>query len=288
MEKYLFNDGTNIIKEVHSAEELKSLLRSCNDPSRTRIWVFDTNEWVSYSDFAKANNFSITPVLAMKKADSYRLEPPHPVETDEADTPGWKSKVKRFFIVIAVVAVALLVYNFTRIKWENEGTVSIIAPRPANSPDVNVDSLIQMIEFQRGQSLDKITKTNFRIRNTWPDKISLKLTGDKFSNKLTNRYENLELSVDNSTGYNLDNAVVQLNTWRKVSADSFAVNSTDTFRFSNIGYVLPAKRKIADSYKCDSISVSFYSMRSKVFNFCYSSEKQSNYGNINDRWYCKE
>lgn len=283
MEKYLFNDGTNVVKEVHSSEELKSLLRSCNDPTRTRIWVFDTNEWVSYSDFAKAYNFSITPVLAMKK-----VEPPRPVENDESDTPGWRSKVKRFFIVILVVAVALLVYNFTRIKWENEGTVSISASRPVNSPDINVDSLIQVIEFQRGQSLDKVTKTNFRIRNTWPDKISLKLTGDIFSNKLTNKYENLELSVDNSTGYNLDNAVVQLNTWRKVKADSFAVNSADTFRFSNIGYVLPAKRKITDSYKGDSISVSFFSMRSKVFNFCYSSEKQSNYGNTNDRWYCKE
>jgi hypothetical protein len=283
MEKYLFNDGTNIIKEIHSAEELKSLLRSCSDPTRTRIWVFDTNEWVSYPDFAKAYNFSITPVLAMKK-----VEPPRPVENDEADTPGWRSKVKRFFIVIAVVAVALLVYNFTRIKWEKEGAISIVASRPANSPDINVDSLIQVIELQRGQGLDKVTKTNFRIRNSWPDKISLKLTGDKFSNKLTNRFENLELSIDNSTGYNLDNAVVQLNTWKKVSSGSFAVNSTDTFRFSNIGYVLPVKRKIADSYKGDSISVSFFSMRSKGFNFCYSSEKQSNYGNINDRWYCKE
>src|SRR5574338_345398 len=273
MEKYLFNDGTNIIKEVHSAEELKSLLRSCSDPTRTRVWVFDTNEWVSYPDFAKAYNFSVIPAPEVRKT-----QPPRIADTDEAESPAWKPKVKRFFIIIAVVAVALLVYNFTRIKWEKEGTISIIAPRPANSPDINVDSLIQLIEFQRGQSLDKVTKTNFRIRNTWPDKISLKLTADKFSNKLTNKYENMELSVDNSTGYNLDNVVVQVNTWKKVSADSFAVNSSDTFRFSNIGYVLPAKRKIGDSYKGDSISVFFLSMRSKVFNFCYSSEKESKYG----------
>ncbi len=283
MEKYLFNDGTNVIKEVHSSEELKTLLRACNDPSRTRIWVFETNEWIGYADFAKAYNFSFTPVLPVKSNHTPRIP-----ENEEADTPGWRSKVKKFFIFIAVIAVALLVYNFTRIKWEKAGAISIIAPRPANSPDINVDSLIQVIELQRGQSLDKVTSTNLRIRNTWPDKISLKLTGDKFSNKLTNRYENLELSIDNSTGYNIDNAVVQLNTWKKVSADSFAVNSTDTFRFSNIGYVLPVKRKIESSYKADSVSVSFYSMRSKVFNFCYSSEKESNYGNNNDRWYCRE
>lgn len=283
MEKYLFNDGTNVIKEVHSVEELKTLLRSCSDPTRTRVWVFDTNEWISYSDFAKAYNFSITPAVMTKKP-----EPPTPLEHGEAETPGWKSKIKNFLIVIAVLTVALLVYNFTRIKWEKEGTVNILASRPANAPEINVDSLIQIIELQRGQPLDKITKTNFRIRNTWPDKISLKLSSEKFSNKQQNKYENPELSIDNSTGYNIDNAVVQLDTWKKINADSFVVNSSDTFRFSNIGYVSPVKRKIEKSYKADSVSVSFYSLKSKVFNFCYSSEKESNYGNNNDRWYCKQ
>lgn len=283
MEKYLFNDGTNVINEVHSAEELKSLLRSCSDPTRTRIWVFDTNEWVSYTDFAKTYNFSFIPAPATKKNN-----PVLAAEPDEADAPDWKRKVKGFFFVILAVAAALLIYNFTKIKWEKAGAVSITASRPSNTPDINVDSLIQVIELQRGQSLDKVTNTNFRIRNTWPDKISLKLTGDKFSNKLTNRYENLELIIDNSTGYNLDNAVVQLDTWKKIAADSFAVNSSDTIRFSNIGYVLPAKRKMESIYKGDSLSVSFYSIKSKAFNFCYSSEKESNYGNKNDRWYCKQ
>ena len=182
----------------------------------------------------------------------------------------------------------MLVYNFTRIKWEKSGGISMIAPRPSNVPELNVDSLIQVIEIQRGQSLDKVTKTNFRIRNTWPDKISLKLTGEKYFNKVTSKYENLELSIDNSTGYNLDNIVVQLNTWKRISADSFTVSSMDTVRFTNVGYVLPVKRKIENSIRGDSISVSFSSLKSRVFNFCYSSEKESNYGNNNDKWYCKQ
>lgn len=284
MQKYLFNDGTNVIKEVHSAEELKSLLRSCSDPTRTRIWVFDTNEWLSYTDFAKAYDFSFIPAPGAKKSIQVNIS-----ESDEEEgASNWKGKVKRFFFVLLVIAVALLIYNFTRLKWENAGTINIAASRPSNSPAIDVDSLISIIEMQRGQPLDKITKTNFRIRNTWPDKISLKLTGDKFSNKQQYKYENLELSIDNSTGYNIDNAVVQLNSWKKINADSFVVNSSDTFRFSNIGYVLPMKRKVGDDYKADSLSVSFYSLRSKVFNFCYSSEKESNYGNNNDRWYCKQ
>ncbi len=282
MNKYLFNDGTNIIKEVHSTEELKSLLRSVSDPSRTRIWEFDTNEWVSYTDFAKAKNFSVTPVIAPGKTV------PPVIDQGETETPGWKSKVKKFIIVIVIISAAMLVYNFTNLGWESAGTINIVSPRPANTPDLNVDSLIQIIETQRGQSLDKVTKTNFRIRNTWPEMISLKLNGDKFSNRSTNKFDNLEIAVDNSTGYNLDDAVVQLNTWKKVSAGNYVLNNKDTFRLTNIGYISPVKLKIENSYKADSISVSFSSLRSKAFNFCYSAEKESNYGNNNDKWYCKQ
>lgn len=287
MEKYLFNDGTNVIQEVQSSEELKSLLQSCSDPTRTRIWVFDTNEWMSYSDFAKTFNFSIAPALPAKPVVATPA-----VKTVNGTTvrplPKRNTWLKKFLFFVGVIVIGLLVYNFTKIKWEDEGSVSMLAVRPNNTPAVDVDSLIHVVETQRGQSLDKVTKTNFRIRNTWPDKISLKLTADRFSNKITNRYNNIELAIDNSTGYNIDNAVVQLNVWDKVKADSFKVNRVDTFRFSNIGYVLPAKRKLSNEYKGDSISVSFYSMRSKVFNFCYAAEKESNYGNLNDRWYCKE
>ncbi|MCZ2459813.1 MAG: hypothetical protein LC128_09300 [Chitinophagales bacterium] len=282
MNKYLFNDGTNIIKEVHSTEELKSLLRSVSDPSRTRIWEFDTNEWVSYTDFAKAKNFSITPVIAPGM-----IVPPV-IDQGETETPGWKSKIKKFIIVVVIISAAMLVYNFTHLRWESAGTINIVSPRPANTPDLNVDSLIQIIETQRGQSLDKVTKTNFRIRNTWPEMISLKLNGDKFSNRSTNKYDNLEIAVDNSTGYNLDDAVVQLNTWKKVSAGNYVLNNKDTFRLTNIGYISPVKLKIENSYKADSISVSFSSLKSKAFNFCYSAEKESNYGNNNDKWYCKQ
>ena len=137
-----------------------------------------------------------------------------------------------------------------------------------NSPQVNVDSLIQVIETRKGQPLDKITRTNFRLRNTWPDKINLKLTADVFSNKSINKYSDIELSIDNSTGYTIDNAVVQLTVWEKNKANEYRVSNSDAFRFANIGYVSPSIRKIRDSYRGDSISVSF-SIRSKALNFSY-------------------
>jgi len=147
---------------------------------------------------------------------------------------------------------------------------------------VHIDSLIEAIESLRGQKLDKITRTNLRIRNEWPDRLQLQLNADRDTSREGSRYYNIDLSIDNSTGYNIDNAIVKLAAWKKCE-----LSSSDTIRFANIGYAAPAIRKIEGMYKGDSISVSFTSIRSKVFNFCYSSDKKSNYGNYNDRWFCR-
>jgi hypothetical protein len=179
------------------------------------------------------------------------------------------------------VAAIFLVYNFTRVTWRKASALSIIAERPSNSPVANVDSITGTIESLRGQKLDKITRTNLRIRNTWPDLIQLQLTADRDTSREGLRYRNLEFSIDNSTGYNIDNAVVKLNVWKDNEATS------DTIRFDNISYAEPAKRTIETAHRGDSISVSFISIRAKAFNFCYSSEKKSNYGNYNDRWFCR-
>ena len=53
MEKYLFTDGTNVIREVESDEELHNLIQSSAEPGKVRIWIFNTNEWISLADFNK-------------------------------------------------------------------------------------------------------------------------------------------------------------------------------------------------------------------------------------------
>ena len=277
MEKYLFTDGASGVKEVQSEDELKTLVQACDDPAKIRIWKFNTSEWLSFSDFAKSSAFSLETAV---------------IKTEEASTNGTEVVVKRrrrwpkeFLYIILAVAAGFLLYNFTRIKWEKQGTTELSAQRPDNSPQLNVDSLIAEIENTRGQSLDKITRTNLRLRNTWPDKISLKLSAEKFTNRSTNKWSNVELTIDNSTGYNLDNAVVQLNTWKK-NSDNYKIDETDTVKFSNIGYVLPVKRMLSSSYRGDSISIIFLSIKARSFNFCYSADKESNYGNMNDRWFC--
>ena len=142
---------------------------------------------------------------------------------------------------------------------------------------------LKSVEALRGQKLDKITRTNLRIRNSWPDLIQLQLTADREISRSGSRYSNAEISVDNSTGYNLDNAIVKLDVWNESE-----VTGSDTIQFSNISYAALSKRKLESVYRGDSLSVSFISIKSKVFNFCYSAEKKSNYGNYNDRWFCRE
>ncbi|MEI9809043.1 MAG: hypothetical protein WDO16_14945 [Bacteroidota bacterium] len=274
MEKYLFSDGTNVIREVETKEELQTLIQSSADPVRIRIWIFNTCEWVSLADFSKR---SFKPVSSKKIIAGAETKA---TVARKLSIPAW---LKKTAIGIAAVIVIFLVYNFTKVSWEKAAPLNITAERPVNTPPVNIDSLIQTIESLRGQKLDKTTRTNLRIRNTWPDLLQLQLNTDRDISREGSRYYNLELSIDNATGYNIDNATVSMVVWK-----NNAIISNDTLRFTNIDYATPAKRKIEGIYKGDSISVSFTSIRSKVFNFCYSADKKSNYGNYNDRWFCKE
>lgn len=277
MEKYLFTDGTNVIREVESKEELAILIQSCTEPAKAKIWLFNTNEWISLADFNKRSPKNNSPV---KKTPAVAETEVYPVPVRRLGIP---SLAKKTLIGIAAVVAIFLIYNFTKLTWRKASTLSIIAERPENTPLVDADSLIEMIEVLRGQKLDKMTKTNLRIRNNWPDLLQLQLTAERDTSREGLRYYNIELSVDNSTGYSIDKAVAELVVWKN---DGTSV--TDTIQFSNISYAFPAKRKLETSYRGDSISVSFNLIRSKAFNFCYSSDKKSNYGNYNDRWFCRE
>ena len=279
MEKYLFIDGTNVIREVETKQELQTLIQSSADPSKVRIWLFNTSEWVSLADFNKQSFKPVSPRKIAPIAET-SAEKPVPVPVKKFIISGWQKKT---IITIVVVTAIFLVYNFTRITWEKTSPLTIIADRPLNTPPVNMDSIIQTIEWLRGQKLDKITRTNLRIRNTWPDLLQLRLKTDRDTSREGLRYYNIEMLIDNATGYNIDNATINLSIWK-----NNAISHADTLRFTNIGYASPATRKIEGIYKGDSLSVSFMAIRSKVFNFCYSLDKRSNYGNYNDRWFCKE
>ena len=278
MEKYLFTDGTNVIREVESKKELLALIQSAIDPARVRIWIFNTSEWINIAEF---NKRFLPPIVSPAKKPDPVVE--KKVEPKPSKRFISKSLVKKTLIGIVAAVAIFLVYNFTIITWRKGSPLTIMAARPLNTPPLDADSLIETIELLRGVKLDKITRTNLRIRNTWPDRIQLQLTADRDISREGSRFYNLEFSIDNSTGYNIDNAEVELTTWKDDE-----VSSTDTVKFSNIGYAAPAKRKLEGLYSGDSISVAFSSIRSRVFNFCYSVDKKSNYGNYNDRWFCKE
>ena len=280
MEKYLFTDGTNVVREVQSKEELQTLVQSAGDPGRVRIWLFNTSEWISYAEFNKRSHpTGIVPV----KITTTREAQKQTAKVKQPAKPAQFKGLERAFILLVICGVVFLVYNFSRVKWHTASSLMITAPRPSNTPLMDIDSLIRTIENTRGQKLDKVTQTNLRIRNSWPDRIELKLRTDRDTSQAGIKFYNIELSIDNSTGYNIDEAVVEVRDWRYGS-----VNVTDTFHFTNIGYSAVARRILPNEYRSDSISVSFLTLRSKAFNFCYSWDKESNYGNLNDRWFCRD
>jgi len=281
MSKYLFTDGTSGVREVQSQEELKTLIASAIQPDKIRIWIFNTNEWINYAGFSNGV------LLTRKEKNNPIVKNNLPASVSEnglskRSTNG-KRGLKKYLFFIAAAAGVFLVYNFTRIKWEKASPFNLTAARPSNVPLINADSLIQFMEESRGQKLDKVTKTNLRIRNTWPERMTLQLNADRDVSVAGSRYYDAELSIDNSTGYNIDNAIVKFIVWKDNE-----ISSTDTFHFNNISYAVAAKRKLDNIYRGDSLSVSFQSIKAKVFNFCYSADKKSNYGNSGDRWFCRE
>jgi hypothetical protein len=149
-------------------------------------------------------------------------------------------------------------------------------------PLMNMDSLIWVLEAERGQKLDKSTRTNLRLRDTWPERILLQAVTDKEVSKNDgDRYSHISLSIDNTTGFNIDYAIVKLTVWKKDK-----VNSRDTIRFNNIGITKLAKRELEKTYRGDSISISFETIRAKSFNFCYSAGTKNE--NHYDNWFCKD
>ena len=278
MSKYLFTDGINGVKEVQSQEELQTLINAATRPELVKIWLFTTNEWVNYNRFnGAANKHTIAPEKKLNGATK-------PAEAIAVKKPANNYRgLKRFMAFVVAGVVIFLVYNFTKIRWEKAEPLNITAARPANVPLINIDSVIQYMEDNRGQKMDRVTKTNLRIRNTWPDRITLQLNADHDISNAGQRYYNIRLSIDNSTGYNIDKAIAKLTIWK-----DNVVSNADTFHFNNVSYAAAAKRMVENNYRGDSVSISFQSIKSKVFNFCYSEDKKSNYGNGNDRWFCKE
>ncbi len=273
MEKYLFTDGTNEVREAQSKEELDSFIAATADTASVRIWLFSTCEWVSYADFTKKGKRHGIKKVA-RATDN----------TEEPLIPQRRSNLlKRFIFFTLAGTTVFLVYNFTRIRWEKVQPLQTTASRPANVPMLNADSLLLAVEAARGQKLDKTTRTNLRIRNTWPELITLQLQAYRDTAADNSRFRNIELSIDNSTGYHIDEAIVNIIAWKQDE-----ISSTDTFHISGISYAQAAKRIVEKTYRCDSLSVSFEYIRARRFNFCYSADKKSNYGNAADRWYCRE
>jgi hypothetical protein len=274
MNKYLFTDGINGVKELQSQEELQTQIGTAEYPDKIRIWIFSSNEWISYAAFQKKYPFIIKKEMGAVSVSSAAIP---------GRTGRGKHWLKKFLFVSGAAAGIFLIFNFTKMKWTKAAPVNTTAARPANVPIMDIDSLIMTIEDDRGEFLDRSTRTNLRLRNTWPDRIELRLNSERETSSAGSRYFNINISIDNTTGFNLDEAIVKLSVWKNGKT-----SNTDTLKFNNIRYDELSARQLNDSYRGDSIAVSFESIRAKSFNFCYSAKVINNSGNYNDRWFCKE
>lgn len=282
MNKFLFTDGTNGVIEVQSQEELEALIESAEQAGKIKIWLFSSNEWISYAAFRKQFPIVIRKEKSLVSSNNATIVSSELLQKNYPKRTGsrWLKKVLYF---TGATAGVFLVFNFTKIKWEKAEPVNTTAARPANVPEMDIDSLIYEIEESRGQTIDRNTRTNLRLRNTWPERILLQLKADRETSGAGSRFFNVDVSIDNTTGFNLDNAVVKLSVWKNNK-----VSLTDTVLFGSIKYDKLSKRELDYRYRGDSISVAFESIKAKAFNFCYTAATKNNSGNYNDRWFCSK
>lgn len=274
MDKYLFTDGINGVQEAFSSEELLSFINNSPEPEKARVWVFGANEWITTAEFFKKNP-------ALKKSE--------PVSS-QAEIMKKPVKPKRRYVflkqtafVAALVGGALLIYNFTDSGWQKAEPLKSNAARPANVPVMDADSLQQAIEEQRGKTLDKGTANNLRLRNNWPEQLLLQLTSDKEVKRGASRFLHIKATIDNATGYTIDEAEVILQSWKNGKP-----STEGSFVFTGVSYGKPVEHIFSGTIKADSISVSFRKIRAKAFNFCYDAAKENQSGNYNDRWFCRD
>lgn len=275
MTKYLFNDGTNQIQEVHSREDLDKLAAPA-DPQRASVWVFPSDEWMSLARF-RALYPAVQQGQTTVARQDQRPEAPVMPPPRKGLAMGWK-----LLMGAVITAGILLIYNFTQHNWERIPDLTVRPERPENSPPINIDSLVATIEAARSTRLDKVTRTNLRIRNSWPEQILLSLKTERESSSSGIRYHSLQFTLDNATGYQLDEVEAEMSIWRNGMVDR-----KETVTFEKVNYTEPGKRTIDGQFVGDSISVRVLQAKAKSFNFCYSHDKQSNYGNLNDRWFCR-
>ena len=270
MEKYLFNNGQGF-QHVESAEELEKLVKTYN-PADISIWVYGSNEWISYDAYSKARpqfNYGST---SIKKEQSLK----------KASRAG--KLLRKAVVLAAALSSILLVFNFTKIKWVEAGLVTVHAARPVNMPEMDIDSLYSAIEAQRSQKLDRSTKTNLRLRNSWPGHILLAASSMKeTAGNNETRFSDLKITLDNTTGFALDQATVQYIIWKNQK-----VQQLDTIVFTKLAYGQATSRSLPGQLRGDSLSISFQSIRSRDFNFCYSADRKNEPGSHHDRWFCKE
>lgn len=285
--KFLFNDGSGSVREVHSEEELNILINNTSQKQLIRIWLFNSSQWISYNDYLRIQKPS-----PLKKFQVPLIE--ESVATEEQNQTAAPRKITKFLTTVKVVVISAAIIGIATVvafalmkkEWLEPSSAIVYADRPENSPTINTDSLVAVIQETEFRILEKLTKTNLRLRNNWPDKIVLSLAYSKSQNANDNtrfRFDHTTINLENTTGYDLDNAVVEVKVWRLHQNVL-----TDTFHFAAVRHAIPAVKDTGKEYQGDSISLNFQKIRSYGLNFCYTYDLPSVSGNPNDKWFCKD
>jgi hypothetical protein len=293
--KFLYNDGSGTIREVGSKAELDYYLSISPDKSRVRIWLFHNSSWITWQEYSKMDLVEVKqretivakPINEVKEvvAPAPPIDKPKPARSKRTVTKPLQILLNICIVLVVAGGVyAALFYNTK--EWSDEKAFEVTATRPENAPALSIDSIIHSLEVKEKKTLGTLTKMNLRLRNNWPEKIVLVLKGQRqqqLKKDSIHRFTKLEWIVKNSTGYEIDEAEAVVTVWKNGSAQT-----QDSYRITGIGLREPANLPIPNTYKGDSLTIHFKSLRSFGLNFCYTYDQPTISGNPNDKWFCKD
>src|SRR5436189_4662030 len=103
MNKFLFTDGIHGVKELQSQDKLQTQIGAAPYPDKIRIWIFSSNEWISYNAFQKKYPFITKKEIA-----------PASLSTTALPARNRGHWLKKFLIASSAAAVVFLIFNLTK------------------------------------------------------------------------------------------------------------------------------------------------------------------------------
>ena len=269
MKQYYTHDGDRILGP-YAVNELKNLVITGSTP----IWYEGLPDWTTASNVP-----ALIPYITLGSGGP----PPIKKQTEEPlppdQQPGYKTAAKSNYTVFWVVLITLFAILAAGLWWyvKEDGVETPIGVVGGKTQEeLDKEFIASQEKEERRIKEELIFKKKQKHRKNWKRYVKVSATYDPMN--FLGGLENIKVTVKNSSEYMLDNVQVRLKYIKKDGemwdAEALSIQGIEA-----------KSTKVVDapeSFRGRSVEVSFTSIRSEEWNFCYPGK-----GKPDDPDYCK-